>query len=121
MAPELEKQIEPCAENEYAVEINNGEFYWETCIPQNEPINIDGVEGISTNGNYVELKPLNSNKPFSIRNINFKIPSGQLWAIVGSVGSGKSSLLNSLIGETKRKYGIIKLSSKIGYAPQQAW
>lgn len=34
-----------------------------------------------------------------LKNINFKIPKGQFVAFVGDVGSGKSSILQSIIGE----------------------
>ncbi|TPX60041.1 hypothetical protein PhCBS80983_g02066 [Powellomyces hirtus] len=57
----------------------------------------------------------------SLRNINFSIPKGALVAIVGPVGSGKSSLLNALIGEMKRKSGSVSFSGTLGYCPQQAW
>ncbi|KAJ3010103.1 hypothetical protein HKX48_007579 [Thoreauomyces humboldtii] len=61
--------------------------------------------------------PLNG----SLRNINIEIPKGALVAIVGPVGSGKSSLLNALIGEMKRKSGVVAFSGTLGYCPQQAW
>ncbi len=34
--------------------------------------------------------------PFVLKNINFEIPSGQRWGIIGPTGSGKSSLIQSL-------------------------
>ncbi|KAI9102399.1 hypothetical protein DFS34DRAFT_389500 [Phlyctochytrium arcticum] len=56
-----------------------------------------------------------------LRNINLTFPKGQLIAIVGPVGAGKSSLLNALIGEMKREEGRVSYSGTIGYCPQQAW
>ncbi|KAJ3144839.1 hypothetical protein HDU89_007726 [Geranomyces variabilis] len=53
--------------------------------------------------------------------INLSIPKGSLVAIVGPVGSGKSSLLNGLIGEMKRRAGTVEISGTLGYCPQQAW
>ncbi|KAJ2887391.1 hypothetical protein FB639_001356 [Coemansia asiatica] len=41
--------------------------------------------------------------------------------VVGSVGSGKSSLINALIGEIKQISGTIEISGTIGYAPQVPW
>lgn len=38
------------------------------------------------------------NSKASISNIDFKVPKGQLFAIVGHVGCGKSSLLSALLG-----------------------
>ncbi|CAG8836536.1 6097_t:CDS:2, partial [Gigaspora margarita] len=56
-----------------------------------------------------------------LRNINISIPYGKLIAIVGSVGSGKSSLLSALVGEMRRIKGEISLGGKVGYCPQAAW
>jgi len=41
------------------------------------------------------------------RSINLKIEPGQLVAVVGSVGSGKSSLLQCLLGEMDKLSGTI--------------
>ncbi|GAA5952785.1 hypothetical protein JCM21900_005802 [Sporobolomyces salmonicolor] len=56
-----------------------------------------------------------------LRNINLSIPKGQLCAVVGSVGSGKSSLLQALVGEMKCTRGEIAFGGSISYAAQQAW
>lgn len=53
--------------------------------------------------------------------INLSIPKGSLVAVVGSVGSGKSSLLNALVGEMTYIEGSVIFSGKVGYSPQQAW
>ncbi|KAJ3348660.1 hypothetical protein HDU83_001130 [Entophlyctis luteolus] len=57
----------------------------------------------------------------SLKDINLKIKRGELVAIVGAVGSGKSSLLNALIGEMKTVSGSISFSGTLGYAAQSAW
>lgn len=53
--------------------------------------------------------------------INLAIPRGQLCAIIGPVGSGKSSLLQALVGEMKRTRGEVSFGGSISYASQQAW
>lgn len=47
-----------------------------------------------------------------LRGINLKIPKGQLCAIVGAVGSGKSSLLQALVGEMKRTKGELAFGGR---------
>ncbi|CAE7200833.1 unnamed protein product [Rhizoctonia solani] len=60
-------------------------------------------------------------EPFKMSNINLEIPRGQLCAIVGPIGSGKSSLLQGLIGEMRKTGGDIRFGGTVGYCPQTAW
>ena len=41
--------------------------------------------------------------------------------MVGKVGCGKSSFLNSILGEMIKFRGKINLNGSISYVPQQAW
>ena len=59
--------------------------------------------------------------PFRVQNVTLHIPRGQLFAIVGSVGSGKSSLLQGLIGEMRRTGGDVVFGGRVGYCQQTAW
>ncbi len=42
-------------------------------------------------------------------------------AVVGSVGSGKSSLIYSVLGELNKFKGEINVNGSLSYVPQQAW
>ncbi|CAG8759895.1 27966_t:CDS:10, partial [Gigaspora margarita] len=53
--------------------------------------------------------------------INISIPHGKLIAIVGSVRSGKSSLLSALVGDMKRIKGEVLFGGNVVYCPQIAW
>lgn len=53
--------------------------------------------------------------------INFSAKSGQLIAVVGRVGTGKSSFAHALLGEMTKTKGIVRLNGKISYVPQTAW
>ncbi|CAL1530147.1 unnamed protein product [Lymnaea stagnalis] len=57
----------------------------------------------------------------TLANINLDIPVGQLIAIVGQVGSGKSSLISAMLGEMEKLQGEVTIKSSIAYVPQQAW
>ena len=58
---------------------------------------------------------------FQIRDVSMEIPRGLLVAIVGPVGSGKTSLLQGLIGEMRKTRGSITFGGSVGYCPQSAW
>ncbi|XP_045033102.1 ATP-binding cassette subfamily C member 4 isoform X3 [Daphnia magna] len=57
----------------------------------------------------------------TLTNISFTIRPGQVFAIVGQVGSGKSSLLNVLLGELSPSTGTCRVAGKIAYASQESW
>lgn len=54
-------------------------------------------------------------------NISFRIKHGEFVVIVGTIGSGKSSLLAALVGEIERLSGNVKLGGNIGFCPQVPW
>ena len=57
----------------------------------------------------------------TLEQITFKVKRGGLVAVVGSVGSGKSSLLSALLGDMRREGGTANVAGSIAYVPQQAW
>ena len=69
--------------------------------------------------------PTLSDKPQApaLANIDFAIPKGQLWAVVGSVGCGKSALISSILGELSKvaNGGRVFVNGRIAYVPQSAW
>jgi len=54
----------------------------------------------------------------SLRRINFDLDRGQLIAVVGNVGSGKSSLINSILGEVRALSGSLAVKGRLAYAAQ---
>lgn len=56
-----------------------------------------------------------------LRNINLSIQESQLVAIVGTVGSGKSSLISAFLGEMEKLNGRVNTRGSIAYVSQQAW
>ncbi|KAJ1996422.1 hypothetical protein GGI25_000485 [Coemansia spiralis] len=74
-----------------AVEVKDGSFKW------------------SNNGSVI------------LDNINLIAQSSEHLAVVGRVGSGKSSLVSALLGDMQRERGEIVIHGQIAYAPQQPW
>jgi ABC-type multidrug transport system fused ATPase/permease subunit len=56
-----------------------------------------------------------------LKNINFKAYKGQLACVVGRVGSGKSSLLQSVLGDLWKVRGDVQVHGTVAYVAQQAW
>ncbi|KAI3668269.1 hypothetical protein L6452_43346 [Arctium lappa] len=56
-----------------------------------------------------------------VKHLNFKVKKGELAAIVGTVGSGKSSLLSSVIGEMHKISGKVRVCGSTAYVAQTAW
>ncbi|XP_033917701.1 ATP-binding cassette sub-family C member 2 isoform X1 [Melopsittacus undulatus] len=57
----------------------------------------------------------------AIRDVNLDITPGSLVAVVGAVGSGKSSLVSAMLGEMEHIKGHINIQGSLAYVPQQAW
>ena len=60
-------------------------------------------------------------EPFGLKNIELSIGAGSLVAVVGTVGSGKSSLLSALLGEMEKSEGNVEVCGRVAYVSQQAW
>ncbi|GMI69834.1 ATP-binding cassette C14, multidrug resistance-associated protein 10 [Hibiscus trionum] len=56
-----------------------------------------------------------------LKNINLEVKKEELTAIVGTVGSGKSSLLGSILGEMHKISGKVKICGATAYVAQSSW
>ncbi|KAM6105939.1 LOW QUALITY PROTEIN: ATP-binding cassette sub-family C member 2 [Pterocles gutturalis] len=57
----------------------------------------------------------------AIRDVTLDITPRSLVAVVGAVGSGKSSLVSAMLGEMENIKGHINIQGSLAYVPQQAW
>ncbi|XP_058980637.1 multidrug resistance-associated protein 1 isoform X15 [Musca domestica] len=57
----------------------------------------------------------------TLKNINMHVKKNTLCAIVGTVGSGKSSVVQAYLGEMEKISGTVNTVGSIAYVPQQAW
>uniref|UniRef100_A0A1J3EAZ1 ABC-type xenobiotic transporter n=1 Tax=Noccaea caerulescens TaxID=107243 RepID=A0A1J3EAZ1_NOCCA len=80
-------------QTELSVEIENGTFSWD---------------------------PDQQRRP-TLDEIELKVKIGMKVAICGAVGSGKSSLLSSILGEIQKIKGTVRVSGKQAYVPQSPW
>ncbi|KAK7337441.1 hypothetical protein VNO77_18016 [Canavalia gladiata] len=56
-----------------------------------------------------------------LKNIHLEIRKGDLTVIVGTVGSGKSSLLASILGEMRKISGKVRVCGSVAYVAQTSW
>ncbi|KAL3697480.1 hypothetical protein R1sor_011556 [Riccia sorocarpa] len=59
--------------------------------------------------------------PHQLQDINLAMKKGELVAVIGSVGSGKSSLLLAVLGEMECVKGAFWTERNVSYVPQQPW
>ncbi|KAH7838796.1 hypothetical protein Vadar_031269 [Vaccinium darrowii] len=85
------ERVEGCG-GTIAVEVKNGAFSWDD----------EGGEKV-------------------VKNLNLEIRKGELAAIVGTVGSGKSSLLSAILGEMHKMSGKVKVCGSTAYVAQTSW
>ncbi|XP_063281818.1 ATP-binding cassette sub-family C member 4 [Pelobates fuscus] len=57
----------------------------------------------------------------TLQNISCSVRPGELLAVIGPVGAGKSSLLSAVLGELPKDKGFVDVRGKIGYVSQQPW
>nr|XP_032836176.1 multidrug resistance-associated protein 4 [Petromyzon marinus] len=57
----------------------------------------------------------------ALDSISFTVGPGELVAIIGPVGAGKSSLLSALLGELPCSLGRVRARGRVAYACQQPW
>ncbi|CAC5389793.1 ABCC1 [Mytilus coruscus] len=88
-------------------------------------LNSDNVQHEQISGTVIKVKngtfTWDSEAPPALKNIDLEVAEGELIAVVGTVGSGKSSLISAFLGEMDKLQGRVNVKGKIAYVPQQAW
>ncbi|KAG2500519.1 hypothetical protein HYH03_001296 [Edaphochlamys debaryana] len=51
----------------------------------------------------------------------FEVHPGQVVAVVGRIGAGKSSLIQALLGNMVKEHGASQVGGRISYVPQNPW
>uniref|UniRef100_K3WAF9 ABC transmembrane type-1 domain-containing protein n=1 Tax=Globisporangium ultimum (strain ATCC 200006 / CBS 805.95 / DAOM BR144) TaxID=431595 RepID=K3WAF9_GLOUD len=81
----------------FAVEVTAGRFAWSSAS-----------SGLESAG-------------FTLKDIQFRVNSGDLVVIYGGVGAGKSSLCSALLGEMNKVHGTVEVRGRVAYYSQQPW
>ncbi|EKM58258.1 uncharacterized protein PHACADRAFT_171522 [Phanerochaete carnosa HHB-10118-sp] len=109
-----------------ALEVRDATFEWEESLAakeaKEEQAKAKGKKSKSTVVTKVPgPKKAGDSQPFQVCNVTLLVPRGSLVAIVGAVGSGKSSLLQGLIGEMRKVNGRVSFGGPVAYCAQTAW
>ncbi|KAH9856552.1 ABC protein [Lenzites betulinus] len=109
-------------EQAFAVEVEDATFEWEESKAAGmEGKRVKGAKGEKQEKEKQAAVPVTGSGPFRVKDVNLAIPRGTLVAMVGSVGSGKSSLLQGLIGEMRKINGRVSFGGRVAYCSQTAW
>ncbi|KAF9160636.1 hypothetical protein BGX21_001995 [Mortierella sp. AD011] len=118
----------PDSTHEYALSMDDASFIWdqlpdsngstETLISSNIESNMSEMKEAAKGDDAQHQGPT---APTYLTKLNLHIPRGSLVAVVGPVGSGKSSLLQAMIGNMTQTEGEIIRGTNISYASQTAW
>ena len=126
-----------------AVAMHNAEFTWERNATQNPDqgslqnkkqakaarnaekavaknrktngLDISSADGIDSSSTITQIEP------FKLHNMTFSVGRNELIAVIGGVGSGKSSLLAALAGDMRRTSGGVTMGASRAFCPQYAW
>lgn len=77
-----------------------------------------GVEAAASIGDHGKDKVAKG--PF-LKDVSVNLKAGELTAVVGRVGSGKTSLVNAILGEMKKMGGSASVVGSIAYVAQSPW
>lgn len=82
----------------------------------------DAINAVSVEAASFSWGPDSDGKQSAVlHKVDLHVARGTIAAIVGPVGSGKSSLIASLLGETERIEGHVNTDGRMAYVAQQAW
>lgn len=139
LAEEQEDDFTWDMEGKNAVTLGHADFTWERTVTQDPEkggppskkqvkeakkakkaaANPEKSSGLSDDTD--SASTLTQMEPFELHDINFSVGRNELVAIIGGVGSGKSSLLAALAGDMRRTEGNVTMGATRAFCPQYAW
>ena len=114
------------------VQVEHGDFIWkgvawkildentELCV-DHETLEVSEDGGLLIDSDAFEMSRRTKSKKLTLQDISLTISHGELVAVIGDVGSGKSSLLSAINGDMNLAKGQVVLGSSRVYCPQNPW
>lgn len=123
---EMTEEVTMKTEGEDAVRFENAAFTWERT-----PTATEGKRAkkdkktpapqVETTAEDTASTLVEEREPFKLSDLNFSVKRNELVAVIGSVGSGKSSLLSALAGDMRKTEGEVTFGASRAFCPQYAW
>ncbi|KAJ1343000.1 hypothetical protein BSLG_002425 [Batrachochytrium salamandrivorans] len=107
--------------NNISIDLCESSFSWESSNTQSSVPKSPEKKKLFKESNQQETKMALPQNMFQISPTSLQISQGSLVAIIGAVGSGKSSFLSALIGDMRKTSGSANIYGKISYCSQDPW
>lgn len=141
LSEEMEEDVVLQPEGHNAVEMHNASFTWERTTTQESensgekkgktgppqkgakptPKASSNTDSPTESSEDTASTLVEEREPFKLQDLNIEIGRNELVAVIGSVGSGKSSLLAALAGDMRKTSGEVVLGAQRAFCPQYAW
>ena len=126
-------------EGKHAVSMKHADFTWERTITQDpdkksgpqankkkevkdaEKAAVRGADPAGPKSWEDSSSTLTQVEPFKLHDMEFTVGRNELVAVIGGVGSGKSSLLAAMAGDMRRTTGSVTMGASRAFCPQYAW
>ncbi|KAL4880304.1 P-loop containing nucleoside triphosphate hydrolase protein [Aspergillus karnatakaensis] len=104
-----------------AIQMDRATFTWERLAADKEADQAEKKVGPEPTNPAPEDSATEPKEPFQLRDMTINIRRDELVAVIGTVGSGKSSLLSALAGDMRLTDGAVRLSTSRAFCPQYTW
>ncbi|KAH6645344.1 ABC transporter family protein [Truncatella angustata] len=122
-------------EGEHAIELRSASFTREKTHRQEQDGSQDPAQvkdkkpkpdaeksgGNESTASSDDTAVIDEREPFQLQDVNFKAGRNELIAVIGTVGSGKTSLLAALAGHMRKTNGDAIFGASRAFCPQYAW
>ncbi|KAF7688086.1 hypothetical protein HF521_014092 [Silurus meridionalis] len=97
-----------------ALVMNKASLSWSSSAPDRSESPLIAANRVKSDTNLQDTK-------LTLQNITFTLFKGNLLGVCGNVGSGKTSLISSILEQMHLQSGSISVNGTLAYVSQQAW
>ncbi|PFH59064.1 hypothetical protein XA68_12829 [Ophiocordyceps unilateralis] len=116
---EQDEDLDVAPECVNAIELRAASFTWERTPTQDTADKQESPRSTSKDDTASTL--VEERDPYKLQDLNLEAGRKELIAVIGSVGSGKSSLLAALAGDMRKTSGEVVFGASRAFCPQYAW